>query len=106
MTRLRGVAIPRSDRLAQGLPVCWGALDCSRAPWRRGLCRVHLAEIPARRSTMGVCSVVALRLPSDLWALARTRAAQESTTAAEWIRRAVAEKLGQTSDNVSGGPRT
>lgn len=87
----------RAEYVAQGLEVCAGSSDCHRAPFRRGLCRPHLAIIPGN-SPLGPCAIVPIKLPLSLWRLIRKRAALEGLKGSTWMRRLVAKELGVSLD--------
>lgn len=92
----------RAHYIAQGLPACRGSIGCHRQPWRRGLCRVHMAEFPSQRSPLGVSAIVALKVPLELWNPVLELAALEGISGAEWVRRALAKALGRRIPASSG----
>lgn len=92
----------RAEYVAQGLPACRGSIGCHRQPWRRGLCRVHMAEFPSPRSPLGVSAIVALKVPLELWNPVLERAEREGVSGAEWVRRAIGEALERQPAEKSG----
>lgn len=92
--------VRRRFRQQADLPLCRTG-GCAREPMRvgaRGLCRPCYDAAPhPRREVVGLEKLI------------RERAALEGLSRAQWVRRALVEKLAQTpakSGSVSGGPST
>lgn len=93
----------RYERIRQGLPVCASDNGCHNAPNSNGYCRSCWDDLPHERRPYAMRGALgsqpqSVSLPIRLFQQAKEAASalRPPITASEWVRRAVAEKLGQT----------